>query len=71
MKLPLGKFKSGNDAYNKKEKQMDNDINVLEEFNISELEDRVEFGLCGGSGGGGGGGGGGSQCEPGNCPVPN
>ena len=27
--------------------------NLLEEFSINELEDRVEFGLCGGSGGGG------------------
>lgn len=30
----------------------------LEEFQICELEDRVEFGLCGGSGGGDGSGGG-------------
>jgi hypothetical protein len=37
---------------------MDNKINVLEEFSINELEDRVEFGLCGGGGGGGEGGGG-------------
>lgn len=35
---------------------MNNKNDILEEFNISELEDRVEFGLCGGSGGGGGGG---------------
>lgn len=34
---------------------MDNNINLLEEFQISELEDRVEFGLCGSSGGGTGG----------------
>ena len=39
-------------------------INILEEFAITELEDRVEFGLCGGSGGGGGGGGGGTGCNP-------
>lgn len=32
---------------------MNNKNEILEEFNISELEDRVEFGLCGGSGGGG------------------
>lgn len=34
---------------------MKNNKNILEEFAISELEDRVEFGLCGGSGGGDGG----------------
>lgn len=34
---------------------MNNKNEILEEFNISELEDRVEFGLCGGSGGGDGG----------------
>lgn len=28
--------------------------NILEELNITELEERVEFGLCGGSGGEGG-----------------
>ena len=38
--------------------------NISEEFAINELEDRVEFGLCGGSGGGGGGGGGGTGCNP-------
>jgi hypothetical protein len=32
------------------------DNKTLEEFQICELEDRVEFGLCGGGGGGGGGG---------------
>lgn len=43
------------------------DNKLLDEFSITELEDRVEFGFCcggggddgGGSGGGGGGGGGG------------
>ncbi|WP_156420190.1 hypothetical protein [Rheinheimera sp. EpRS3] len=28
--------------------------NILQELQITELEERVEFGLCGGSGGGGG-----------------
>jgi len=37
---------------------MNNKTEILEEFNISELEDRVEFGLCGG--------GGGDDGEPGN-----
>ncbi|WP_156420191.1 hypothetical protein [Rheinheimera sp. EpRS3] len=32
--------------------------NILQELKITELEERVEFGLCGGSGGGGGDGGG-------------
>jgi hypothetical protein len=32
------------------------DDKTLEEFQICELEDRVEFGLCGGGGGGGGNG---------------
>ena len=27
---------------------MDNQAQILEEFEVSELEDRVEFGLCGG-----------------------
>lgn len=38
---------------------------VLEEFSVVELEQRVEFGLCGGSGGGDGGGGGGGEPNPG------
>ncbi|NRQ44429.1 hypothetical protein HRH59_17970 [Rheinheimera sp. YQF-2] len=33
--------------------------NILQELKITELEERVEFGLCGGSGGGGDGGDGG------------
>lgn len=33
---------------------MDNN-ELLQEFDICELEQRVEFGLCGGGGGGGGG----------------
>ncbi|NRQ44430.1 hypothetical protein HRH59_17975 [Rheinheimera sp. YQF-2] len=39
--------------------------NILQELKITELEERVEFGLCGGSGGGGGDGGGtpGDGCE--------
>jgi len=47
---------------------MNNENQLLEEFEISELEDRVEFGLCGGSSGGGSGsggsgsGGGGAGC---------
>jgi hypothetical protein len=40
----------------RKEETMENNNNILEEFNVNELEDRVEFGLCGGSGGGGTGG---------------
>lgn len=27
---------------------------IIQEFDIEQLEQRVEFGLCGGSGGGGG-----------------
>lgn len=38
----------------KKESNMEN--NILKELKITELEERVEFGLCGGSGGGDGGG---------------
>ena len=45
---------------------MNNKNEILEEFNINELEDRVEFGLCGGSGGGDGGGSGGGT-GPGGC----
>ncbi len=29
---------------------------LIQEFDIEQLEQRVEFGLCGGGGGGGGGG---------------
>lgn len=38
---------------------------LLETFSVKELEDRVEFGLCGGGGddGGGGGGPGNDWCE--------
>ena len=47
------------------------DNSVIEEIEISELEDRIEFGICGGGddGGGddgGGGAGGGSVGDP--CP---
>jgi hypothetical protein len=52
----------------KKEHGMKNDI--LEELKITELEERVEFGLCGGSGGGdggGNGGGGGGNGGEGSC----
>jgi hypothetical protein len=31
---------------------------IIEELEINELEERLEFGLCGGGGGGGGEGGG-------------
>ena len=41
----------------RKEHVMKNN-NILQELKITELEERVEFGLCGGSGGGGGDGGG-------------
>lgn len=42
---------------------------LLEAFSVTELEDRIEFGLCGGDDGGdgGGGGGGGPPCDSG-CP---
>lgn len=42
---------------------------LLEAFSVTELEDRIEFGLCGGDGGDGGNGGGGSEppCGTG-CP---
>lgn len=43
---------------------------IIEEFAIHELEQRVEFGLCGG-GGGGGGGGKEPICDPGTCPQEN
>lgn len=36
---------------------------LLEEFSITELEDRLEFGICGGGGGDGDGDGGGG-CDP-------
>lgn len=36
---------------------------LLEEFSITELEDRLEFGICGGGSGGDGGDGGGG-CDP-------
>lgn len=37
---------------------------LLEQFSIDELEDRIEFGLCGGSGGGDGGDGGSDPVDP-------
>ncbi len=41
---------------------------VLKELDIHELEQRVEFGLCGGGGGGSGGGSGGEEDPPfGSC----
>lgn len=42
---------------------------IIEELEINELEERLEFGLCGGSGGGDGGGTG-SLPGPGD-PCPN
>jgi len=39
------------------------EVSLLETFDIQELEDRVEFGICGGGSGGGGGGPGG-ECAP-------
>ncbi len=39
---------------------------MIEEFAIHELEQRVEFGLCGGSGGGKE-----PICDPGTCPQEN
>lgn len=45
--------------------------NILKELDITELEERVEFGLCGGGGGGPGDGGGGpgdDGCVPGGDP---
>jgi hypothetical protein len=43
----------------------------FEEFSVIELEERVEFGLCGGSGGGGGEGGGtcGHESESAECHI--
>ncbi len=41
--------------------------NMIEEFALVELEQRIEFSCCGGDSGGGGGGGGG----PGNCNIEN
>lgn len=46
--------------------------NILKELDITELEERVEFGLCGGGGGGGPGDGGGpvdGGCVPGGDPT--
>ncbi len=41
---------------------------LIEEFAIEQLEQRVEFGLCGGGGGGGSGGdGGGGSCNGSYC----
>lgn len=34
---------------------------LLEEFSVKSLEQRIEFGICGGGGGGGGGGDGGGD----------
>jgi len=39
---------------------------IIEELEINELEERLEFGLCGGGGGGGEGGGPGGGPDP--CP---
>ena len=40
------------------------DKSIVNEFDVQELEDRIEFGLCGGGGSGGGGaGGGGGVCD--------
>ena len=39
---------------------------IIEELEINELEERLEFGLCGGGGGEGGGPGGGPDPCP-NC----
>lgn len=53
---------------------MQNNENILEEFDINELEDRVEFGLCGGGGGGDGSGdgaGGHTGCGGQNSCLPN
>lgn len=45
---------------------------LLEAFSVKELEDRIEFGLCGGGGGDdGGGGGGGGPGDPGGPTDPN
>ena len=49
---------------------MQNNENILEEFEINELEDRVEFGICGHGGDDGGGNGGGGGCTDGKCPPP-
>lgn len=56
---------------NKKENNMEN--NILVELKITELEERVEFGLCGGGGGGGGGDGcpGGCNPNPPSDEIPN
>ena len=46
------------------------DNNAIEEIEISELEDRIEFGICGGGGddgGSGGGGGAGGGTGSGSC----
>ncbi len=39
---------------------------LIQEFSIEQLEQRVEFGLCGGGGSGGDGGGG--SCNQPYCP---
>jgi hypothetical protein len=42
------------------------DQNLIEEIELKDLEQRIEFGCCGGGGGGGtgGGGGGGGPDDP-------
>lgn len=59
---------------NKKENNMENNVesNILIELKITELEERVEFGLCGGTGGVDSpsyGGNGGPQCSIHNCNM--
>ena len=43
---------------------------ILQELKITELEERVEFGLCGGSGGGDGDGGDEIPCRLDSCEMP-
>ena len=64
---------NGDNVKKQKGSIMENKKNVLEEFDINELEDRVEFGLCGSGGdtGGGntGGGGAGDTCDIETCVI--
>ena len=54
---PCGKASRYAGAYFKEKR-------IVNEFDVHELEDRIEFGLCGGGGSGGaGGGGGGGVCD--------
>jgi hypothetical protein len=49
---------------------MDDEKDLVEEVELKDLEQRIEFGCCGGDGGGGPGGGGGGGGGDGNPMEP-